>query len=322
MHSLPRTVIPETILTKIPEMAAGLVRRGWIVAFPTETVYGLGADVFDESAVGRIFEAKRRPPDNPLIAHIGSADQVGSLAAEVKPFAQILMERFFPGPLTLVLKKTDRVPMIATAGLDTIGVRMPRHPVAQRFLKACETPVVAPSANLSGRPSPTTWRAVFEDLNGRIDCILQADAAEIGLESTVVDCTGGRPVVLRLGSVSLGDIRAVVPDAIVTDEHAHAAPKSPGLKHRHYSPAAVVKIVSGVSEARQVEGAAFIGVSRDSVDFDKHFIARDAAAYAHHLFEFFRECDREGIRTIYCEAVPEEGIGAALMDRIRRAAQG
>jgi L-threonylcarbamoyladenylate synthase len=303
-------------------MAAGLIRRGWIVAFPTETVYGLGDDVFDESAIARIFKAKRRPPDNPLIAHIGSIEQVGSLAAEVKPFAQELMDRFFPGPLTLVLRKTDRVPLIATAGLDTIGVRMPRHPLAHRFLKACETPIVAPSANLSGRPSPTTWRAVFEDLNGRIDCILQGEATEIGLESTVVDCTGDRPVILRLGSVGLSDIRSVVPDAVLTDDQAHAAPKSPGLKHKHYSPAAAVRIVSDVSEVKDGKGAAFIGLSRNGSEFDKHFIARDAAAYAHHLFEFFRECDREGIRTIYCEAVQEDGIGAALMDRIRRAAQG
>ena len=303
-------------------MAAGLIRRGWVVAFPTETVYGLGADVFNEPAIARIFEAKRRPPDNPLIAHIGAIEQVGSLAAEVKPFAQKLMDHFFPGPLTLVLKKTDRVPLIATAGLDTIGVRMPRHPLAHRFLKACGTPVVAPSANLSGRPSPTTWRSVFEDLNGRIDCILQGEATEIGLESTVVDCTGDRPVILRLGSVGLGDIRSVVSDAVVTDEHAHTAPRSPGLKHKHYSPAAAVMIVNDVSEVKEREGAAFIGLSSSDSGFDKHFIARDVAAYAQHLFEFFRECDREGIRTIYCEAVPEEGIGAALMDRIRRAAQG
>jgi L-threonylcarbamoyladenylate synthase len=303
-------------------MAAGLIKRGWVVAFPTETVYGLGADVFNEAAVERIFKAKRRPPDNPLIAHIGSIEQVGSLAAEVKPFAQDLIDRFFPGPLTLVLQKTDRVPLVATAGLDTIGVRMPRHPLARRFLMACGTPVVAPSANLSGRPSPTTWRAVFEDLNGRIDCILQGEATEIGLESTVVDCTGDRPVILRLGSIGLDDIRSVIPEAVVTDDQVHSAPKSPGLKHKHYSPGAAVRIVADVSAVKDREGAAYIGLTRNGTDFDKHFIARDAAAYAHHLFEFFRECDREGILTIYCEAVREEGIGAALMDRIRRAAQG
>jgi L-threonylcarbamoyladenylate synthase len=303
-------------------MAAGLIKRGWIVAFPTETVYGLGADVFNEAAVRRIFKAKRRPADNPLIAHIGSLDQLDSLAAQVPQFARLLIDAFFPGPLTLVFQKTDRVPDIASAGLYTIGVRMPRHPVSQQFLKACGTPVVAPSANLSGRPSPTTWRAVFEDLNGRIDCILQADATEIGLESTVVDCTGEFPVVLRLGSVSLQDIQSVVPEAVLTDERGFLVPKSPGLKHKHYSPAAAVKIVADPSEVPRGDGSAFIGLSRNGSGFDKNFVARDVDAYAHHLFEFFRECDREGIKTIYCEAVPEEGIGAALMDRIRRAAQG
>ena len=303
-------------------MAAGLIRRGWIVAFPTETVYGLGADVFNETAVARIFEAKRRPPDNPLIAHIGSFDHLDRLAAEVKPFARALMESFFPGPLTLVLKKTDDVPLIATAGLDTIGVRMPRHPLAQAFLKACETPVVAPSANLSGRPSPTTWRAVFEDLNGRIDCILQGEATEIGLESTVVDCSGDVPVVLRLGSVSLEEIQAVVPEALLSAETKQEAPRSPGLKHKHYSPAASVKIVDDVSNVPNEPRAALIGLTRNGTGLDKQFIARDVGTYAHNLYEFFRECDREGIETIYCEAVPEEGIGAALMDRIKRAAQG
>ena len=303
-------------------MAAGLIRRGWIVAFPTETVYGLGADVFNETAVARIFEAKRRPPDNPLIAHIGSFDHLDRLAAEVKPFARSLMESFFPGPLTLVLKKTDDVPLIATAGLDTIGVRMPRHPLAQAFLKACETPVVAPSANLSGRPSPTTWRAVFEDLNGRIDCILQGEATEIGLESTVVDCSGDVPVVLRLGSVSLEEIQAVVPEALLSAETKQEAPRSPGLKHKHYSPAASVKIVDDVSNVPNEPRAALIGLTRNGTGLDKQFIARDVGTYAHNLYEFFRECDREGIETIYCEAVPEEGIGAALMDRIKRAAQG
>lgn len=303
-------------------MAAGLIRRGWIVAFPTETVYGLGADVFDETAVARLFAAKRRPADNPLIAHVGSMNQLDDLAQEVKPFARSLIEAFFPGPLTLVLRKTDRVPSIATAGLDSIGVRMPRHPIAHAFLKACGTPVVAPSANLSGRPSPTTWRAVFEDLNGRIDCILQGEAAEIGLESTVVDCTGEQPVVLRLGSVSLSEIEAVVPEAVMADPSGADTAMSPGMKHKHYSPGATVVIIENPHAIAANVHAAFIGLVDNGVGFARKYIARDADDYAHNLFEFFRECDREGIETVYCEAVPEAGIGAALMDRIRRAAQG
>ena len=317
-----KTAIPETIFTTDPAFAASQIRRGGVVAFPTETVYGLGADVFNEVAVKTIFEAKRRPPDNPLIAHIGSPEQVEKLASEVKPFARKLIKRFFPGPLTVVLKKAEGVPLIATAGLDTIGVRMPNHLLAQSFLKACGTPVVAPSANLSGRPSPTTWKAVFEDLNGRIDCILQGEAAEIGLESTVVDCTGDRPVILRSGAVSLSDLMTVVVDAVINEPNDTAPLRSPGLRHKHYSPKAAVIITKPGSRPEPAEKTAFIGLSNMGDAFGKVHIASDIADYAHNLFEFFRECDRAGIETIYCEAVPESGIGAALMDRIGRAAQG
>ena len=303
-------------------MAASQIKQGGVVAFPTETVYGLGADVFNEGAVKRIFEAKRRPADNPLIAHIGSLDQMEQLAAEVKPFARVLIERFFPGPLTLVLKKSERVPLIATAGLETIGVRMPKHSPAQAFLKASGTPVVAPSANISGRPSPTTWKAVFEDLNGRIDCILQGEATEIGLESTVVDCTGDLPIILRLGAISLSDIQAVTPDAEISEPVYGAPLRSPGLGHKHYSPKAAVIMTKIGEQAQPTLKSAFIGTSDFGKGFEKTYIATDVTDYAHALFEFFRECDRAGIDRIYCETVQETGIGAALMDRIRRAAQG
>src|SRR5215212_5653937 len=163
----------ETKFTDSPAEAAEFIRNGCIATFPTETVYGLGADVFNEVAIEKIFEAKRRPPDNPLIAHISSSKQIEELAAEVTESAAKLIRRFFPGPLTVVLRKRTQVPSIATAGLDSIGIRMPRNELARRFLKECDRPVVAPSANISGRPSPTTWQAVFEDLNGRIDCILK-----------------------------------------------------------------------------------------------------------------------------------------------------
>ena len=201
-----------TLLTGSPEEAARFIKGGGVVAFPTETVYGLGADAYNEHAVRKIFEAKRRPADNPLIAHVAAREQLADLTLEVPHAAEHLIETFFPGPLTLVLKKSDRVPLIATAGLDTVGVRMPASPLAHEFLTLCGTPVVAPSANISGRPSPTTWQAVFEDLDGRIDCILQGGPTDIGLESTVVDCTTKPPLVLRFGSVPLEELRGVVPD--------------------------------------------------------------------------------------------------------------
>lgn len=317
---LPETFFVETVLTKDPAEAAGIIAGGGVVAFPTETVFGLGADVFDEGAVAKIFVAKQRPQDNPLIAHVADIGQIELLAEDIPAFAVMLIERFFPGPLTLVLKKREEVPLVVTAGLDSVGVRMPRHELARQFIRACGTPVVAPSANLSGRPSPTTWQAVYEDLNGRIDCILEGEATEIGLESTVVDCTGERPMILRQGSVSLEDLQAVVPGAIRIGAGSDDERKSPGLRHRHYSPRAVVRIIESVDEVEADAG--FIGVDAPVVGVAFSMIVSDAEAYAHELFEFFRECDRREIRKIYCEAVPEKGIGGALMDRIRRAAQG
>jgi L-threonylcarbamoyladenylate synthase len=318
---MSKTLIVETELTRSTARAAAIIRAGGIVAFPTETVYGLGADVFNAAAVARIFEAKRRPPDNPLIAHIAEMEQVELLAAEIPAGARSLMEAFFPGPLTLVLKKEPTVPKIATAGLDTIGVRMPRNAMAREFLAACGTPVAAPSANLSGRPSPTTWQAVLEDLSGRIDCVLQGEATEIGLESTVVDCTSDLPVILRAGAVSLEQLRAVVPAIDVSREADESTPRSPGLKHRHYAPSAQVVLVETPEGAVSDGDTAYIGLGVPEREFGLILVCRSSEEYAQTVFEFFRECDRRGIGTIYCQAVPEKGIGVALMDRLRRASR-
>jgi len=310
----------KTFLTKNPDEAAEFIKRGGIVAFPTETVYGLGADVFNEKAVARIFEAKQRPNDNPLIAHVGNFEQIALLAREITPSARKFIEAFFPAPLTLVLPKTEKVPLIATANLDTIGVRMPRNELAREFLKYCETPVVAPSANLSGKPSPTEWRAVYEDLNGRIDCILQGESTEIGLESTVVDCTGETPLVLRFGAISLEDLQKQVPETQIYKVKKGEAVKSPGLKHRHYSPRAKVILVQS-SKFKVQSSSAFIGLNAPPENFEMMKICSSKEEYAHEVFAFFRECDHAGITTIYCEIVEEKGIGAALMDRLRRAGE-
>ncbi len=312
----------QTVLSTDVNEAADFIRRGGIVGFPTETVYGLGAAVFDAKAVAKIFEAKRRPADNPLIAHIAWVDQIGELARSISPSAQVFIDVFFPGPLTVVLPRSERLPLIATAGLDTIGVRMPRYSLANEFLAASGVPVVAPSANLSGRPSPTTWQAVMEDLDGRIDCILQGDPTEIGLESTVVDCSGDVPVLLRQGAISLAQLQSVVPETIEHNPETGESPRSPGLKHRHYSPTAAVIITNLKFEISDFESSAFIGVNEPNIPFEVVRVCSSVEEYAHTLFEFFRECDRLGIHTIYCEAVPESGIGAAVMDRLRRAADG
>ncbi len=312
----------QTVITEDIAAAAEFIRRGGTAAFPTETVYGLGADAFDASAVAKIFAAKGRPADNPLIVHCADIEQVAEVAAEINADAAALMKAFFPGPLTLVLKKSERVPAIVSAGLETVGVRVPRLRAARKFIKACGVPLAAPSANVSGRPSPTTWQAVFDDLDGRVDCILKGEIAEIGLESTVVDCSGDAPVVLRHGAVSLEMLRTIVPETNSFLRRTDAAPKSPGMRHKHYSPNARVEIFGGGEGFSVPERAAFIGLRPPGFEFEVVEICPTAEIYAARLFAFFRECDAAGIETIFCEPVEESGIGRALMDRIKRAAEG
>ena len=310
-----------TVLTKSPLEAAAKLKLGGIVAFPTETVYGLGGDLFDAGAIQSIFEAKLRPPDNPLIAHIGEIEHVNLIASEITSHAEKFIEAFFPGPLTILLQKAPRVPAIATAGLDTIGVRMPRHELAHIFLQSCGFPVGAPSANLSGRPSPTTWEAVYDDLNGRIDCILQGEMTEIGLESTVVDCTSDIPLVLRPGAISLEQLRSIAPETQIYRIAECEAARSPGQRHKHYAPNAKVVLVGSDFRALNAATSAFIGLQDPHLEFSRTKICRSVEEYAHSVFAFFRECDARNIKTIYCVEVEEAGIGAALMDRLRRAAE-
>nr|WP_304188823.1 L-threonylcarbamoyladenylate synthase [Rhodothermus marinus]MBO2491959.1 threonylcarbamoyl-AMP synthase [Rhodothermus marinus] len=312
----------ETLLTTDVHEAAALIRRGELVAFPTETVYGLGADAFNPEAVRKIFEAKGRPLDNPLIVHIVHLDQLAHLVRDVPEAARRFMERFFPGPLTLVLPRHPDVPDEVTAGLPTVGVRMPRHPVAQAFLEACGTPVAAPSANRSGRPSPTRWEAVYADLNGRIACILQGDRSDMGLESTVVDCTGPVPIVLRAGAVPLEALRAVVPETRLVAPHESLKARSPGTRYRHYAPRARVVLVDHPDEAVPDPRHAYIGLTPPAHPeaFGACCICPDVETYAYELFDFFRRCDAQGCTRIYAQRVPRTGLGLALMDRLERAA--
>jgi L-threonylcarbamoyladenylate synthase len=278
----------KTVLTRSAIEAAAFIQRGGIVAFPTETVYGLGASVFDEAAIGKIFAAKKRPDDNPLIAHVSSIDQIGALTSEIPSVAQKLIDSFVPGPLTLVLRKSAKVPLLATAGLETIGVRMPRLAIAKEFLTACGVPLVAPSANLSGRPSPTTWQAVVEDLDGRVDCILQGDATEIGLESTVVDCTADPPVLLRQGAISLRSLQSVDPRILVSDSDGSDAPRSPGLRHKHYSPRAAVVLVDANKMLPATEDDAFIGLNQPWTYLKISKICISVEEFGGSIFVFFR----------------------------------
>jgi L-threonylcarbamoyladenylate synthase len=310
------------MLTRSPDEAAAHIRAGRLAAFPTETVYGLGADAFQPDAVEAIFEAKGRPADNPLIVHLADVVQMGHVAGTLPARAEQLLDAFAPGPITCIVPRHSNLPSVVTAGLDTVGVRIPGHATAQAFLRACGTPVAAPSANRSGRPSPTTWQAVQEDLDGRIACILQGDPTEAGVESTVVDCTADPPVVLRPGAVPVEALRAVLGTVEFPEEEASDdTPRSPGTKHRHYAPAAQVHVVDDPSEATSGETTAYIGLDPPPAgDFAVVRRPADVEAYAHDVFAFFRECDRAGCADIYAQRVSTEGLGRALNDRLERAA--
>lgn len=316
----------ETRITSSPRVAASFIKEGRIVAFPTETVFGLGADALNARAVKSIFKAKGRPSDNPLIVHIGDYYQLSTVARRVPPTAEKLIGHFFPGPLTVIVPRHPDVPLEVTAGLDTVGVRFPAHPLAQLFLRECDTPVAAPSANRSGRPSPTSWHAVFEEMNGRIPCILKGGSSRVGLESTVVDCTRGRPVILREGAVTLEMIREVLPGVIsargVSDATSPA--RSPGTKYRHYAPVPKVVLVDGPDEVvgmRRVK-IGFIGTASRGFRTKPDLLTacRGVRTYAQKLFRFFRACERSGVQVIYCQRVPARGLGRALMDRLQKAA--
>lgn len=309
----------QTLLTDSPEQAAALLRAGEVVAFPTETVYGLGADAFAPEAVRKIFAAKGRPADNPLIIHLADLDALGAVAARVPAAAQVLIDAFFPGPLTVILPKHPAVPEVVTGGLSTVGVRVPRHPVAVAFLRACGRPVAAPSANRSGRPSPTTWQAAYADLGGRVAGILKGGRSPAGLESTVVDCTEAAPVVLRAGVLTVEALQAVLPE-IRTGEGVPA--RSPGTRYRHYAPHARVRLIDDPSTLTPRADAAYLGLDAPPEGFGLVEVCSTLDTYAHALYDFFRRADAGGLATIYCQTVPPEGLGRAVMDRLRRAAQG
>lgn len=311
----------ETLVTDSPVHAASFVAAGEPVAFPTETVYGLGANAFSKSAVEKIYVAKGRPADNPLIVHVGRRADIDRVGSVNNIWTRRLIDTFFPGPLTIVVERSPEIPRGVTAGLDTVGIRMPDHPIGRAFLLACDIPLAAPSANLSGRPSPTTWTAVYDDLQGRVPCILNGGQSTVGLESTVVDCTGDKPVVLRQGAVSLEAIRKCVPSATLNFAESSDM-KSPGLRHRHYAPRAEVILVENVSELALKADTAYIGLDHPrSIDSVATAICPSVESYAFRLFDFFRHCERTGIETIVCQLPPSEGIGAALRDRLTRAAE-
>ena len=324
-------------------VAADAIRRGGLVAFPTETVYGLGADALNQKAVAQIYTAKKRPLDNPIIVHVASREEVYKLSESVPERANRLIDNFWPGPLTLVLKASKTVPRATTGGLDTVAIRMPSHTVALALIRESKVPIAAPSANLSGRPSPTTAEHVRQDLGGRIDVILDAGSTMVGIESTVLDLTVDPPQVLRPGGVpyeELGKILGRVelhPVAIADRRISVAQVRSPGMKHRHYAPRAQLMIVEGSLEAiipkvqelttRFLKKGKKVGIlatdeseSRYSADVVKSLGSRkDLATTARNLFRLLREFDMEKVDIIIAEGIATEGLGLAVMNRLRKA---
>lgn len=300
--------------------AARLLRGGQVVAFPTETVYGLGADALDAEAVARIFAAKERPADNPVIVHVADVAGARGVVGEFPRLAGVA-SRLWPGALTLVLRRGPRVPDIVTAGGATVGVRVPAHPVALALLRRFGGPIAAPSANRSGRPSPTLAGHVLADLAGRIPLILDGGATEVGLESTVVDMTREVPLVLRRGGVTLERLREVLGRVdCLAGQDPDAVARSPGLRHRHYAPRARVVVVrEGEGEAGEATGL----ITRRAVEGEfVRVLPATAEGFARGLFAALRELDELGVERIVVEGIAEVGLGAAIMDRLRRAAEG
>ena len=324
--------------------AALIIKEGGTVAFPTETVYGLGADALDPDAVARIFKAKGRPADNPLIVHIASQEQIPDIAKSIPEHARKMMEMFWPGPLTLILRRKEIVPDITTGGLDTVAVRMPSNPIAIELIRQAGTPIAAPSANVSGRPSPTTAEHVISDLKGRIDAVIDGGHVEIGVESTVVDVTRDIPVILRPGEISAKQLSKCTGEVMIGYEDRTLGEdeiaRSPGMKYTHYSPQTKVILVEGkiieevekkitdLVEEHHIRGMrAGLLISKESaekISADETFLLgeRDRPSQAaQKLFKGLRELDSRGVDVIIVDGlIKREGVGAAVLNRIRKAA--
>lgn len=323
--------------------AAGrIIREGGLVAFPTETVYGLGGDALNKESSKKIYAAKGRPSDNPLIVHICRTEDLSSIVSEIPEAAYALAEKFWPGPLTMILKKSDLVPKETTGGLDTVAVRMPSHPAALRFIQYAGGYVAAPSANLSGRPSPTRAKYVIEDMKGRIDMILDGDGIDIGLESTIVDLTDQVPMILRPGYITKEMLEKVLGqvsvDKTILDIHCKEPPKAPGMRYRHYAPKGQLTIVEGealettkvineltIKARSRGEKVGIIATEETKEQYMGDSVKsvgkrEDEGSIARTLYTILREFDDEDVTVIYSESFSECGMGQAIMNRLLKAA--
>ena len=325
-------------------LAANVIRKGGLVAFPTETVYGLGANALDSNAVASIFKAKERPADNPTIVHISGKKDMHRLARSVPRKAEMLAARFWPGPLTLILKRSNIVPDVTVAGLDTVGIRMPSNKIALALIRLSGVPIAAPSANRAGKPSPTTARHVIDDLAGRIDVILDGGPTQVGVESTVIDMTTRVPQILRPGGTPFEELKAslgevVLHPATLSEKQAAALrARAPGMKHRHYAPKAemilvegdpekIVKRVKELTALNMADGkkVGILATDESISNYDGDVLRplgsrNNPEEAARNLFRLLREFDEEKVDVIIAEGVPLRGLGLAVMNRLRRAA--
>ena len=337
------TVNPQEPDAEKIRVAADIIKAGGLVAFPTETVYGLGVDALNAEAVLNLFKAKNRPLDNPPIVHVEDPEDVHKLSSYVPSKALELMKRFWPGPLTLVFKRSASVPAVTTAGLDTIAIRMPKHKVALALIKASGCPIAAPSANLAGKPSPTSAKHVQEDLDGRIDVILDGGVTTIGVESSVLDVSVDPPLLLRPGGTSLEALRQAIgevklhPFVVAEGEMPAEKARSPGMKHKHYAPEAPVILVEGsvpavmenikslISECwLKDKRVGVLATDETAWAYEADVVKslgsrRNLDAMAANLFRLLREFDAEKVDIIIAESVPMEGLGLAVMNRLRKA---
>lgn len=347
LHTKYWKVLVENPDEKVLEQSAELIKAGEIIGFPTETVYGLGADGLNEEAVKKIYKAKGRPSDNPLILHVSSIDMLKKLVNYIPEKAQKVIEIFWPGPLTIILPKSNLVPNIITAGLDTVAIRMPNHPIALALIEKSQLPIAAPSANLSGKPSPTTGEHVWHDLQGKIAGIIDSGPTGIGVESTVLDLTGETPTILRPGGITREDLMAVL-GKVDLDPALHNTkqiPKAPGMKYTHYSPDAQVilfkgdldemkeKFLSGINISKQEGKKVGIMISHEMYNIIRNYLTDDIIIeilgsrnnleeITAGIFATLRKLDEKKVDIIYGETFCEEGIGLALMNRLSKSAGG
>lgn len=326
------------------EEAAAMIKEGKLVAFPTETVYGLGANGLDEDAVLKIFKAKGRPQDNPLILHIQSLDQLFPLVSHVPEIAYECIERFWPGPLTMIFKRSSIIPDVITGGLDTVAIRMPENKIALELIKKSKFPIAAPSANLSGKPSPTSASHVIKDLSGRVEMIIDGGNTGVGLESTVLDLSGDLPMILRPGGVTIEDLKEIIPnvtqDLGTIKESEDLVPKSPGQKYRHYAPKAemrvytgevddIVKSINQACDELKLQGRK-IGIMATEETKDRYNVGiiklvgtrEKKETIATNLFDVIRQFDDEDVDIILAEGVEADHIGIAIMNRMMKASGG